>query len=125
MNVTFTADDVVAQVKALAAERPHYVYPGADYPRGCSYVDDVAGSHQGQGCLIGQALQRLGVPRDWLREHADEDDGLRASAVLRALGVPGRTGYASSFLDAAQTRQDHGEPWGRCVARAARVAEEK
>ena len=125
MNVTFTAADVVAQVRALAAERPDYVYPGADNPRGCSYVDDDLGSGKGQGCLIGQALQRLGVPRDWLREHGDwspgDNGGVTASVLLSHLEVA-EDYTASRFLNTVQMHQDGGEPWRLAVEAAERAA---
>lgn len=126
--ITFTAADVVAQVRALAAANPDYVYPGALDGGECSYVYDRLGSGTGQGCLIGQALQALGVEREWLRDHGDDAISMpnagpsSASQVLRSLGVAD-DGDSYEFLDDVQARQDGGERWGGAALLATWVLE--
>ena len=48
------------EVRKLADERPDFVYD--EDGSGCSYVYDSVNSEVGEGCIVGQALQALGVP---------------------------------------------------------------
>lgn len=115
---TFTVDDVMAQVRALAAERPDYVYrpvaPGAL----CSYVT----GQDGQGCIVGQALMRLGVPKERLAaSEADEGTAVPADELLQDLLDLDTAAMATNevgWIMSVQTGQDSGETWGKAVAYA-------
>lgn len=110
---TFTAEDVVAQVRNLAAERPGYVYSPGEY-ESCSYVT----GEDGQGCIIGQAVQRLGVPAELLEALEDKAaGGLGVKSLLSTLlGDEEAFSPAGSWLASVQARQDASAPWGAAVA---------
>lgn len=96
-----TLEDVVEQVRAVAAENPDFVNSGA-----CSYFP-----HEGapQGCIVGAACRRLGIKF--------EHDG--NIAEVRLAPLQGDRG-ALQWLGRVQGLQDDGEAWGYCVERADR-----
>ena len=107
----FTSADVVAQVRALAQERPDYVYqrPLGNPETECSYLTGA----DGQGCIMGQALTRLGVSIEAL----STIEGENVMAALPRLAV--RTTPSDGWwLRAVQEQQDHGSTWGQAVRRA-------
>ena len=119
--MAFTVADVIEQVRALAAERPEFVYRSTstddgDHPS-CSYVTGA----DGQGCIIGQALMRLGVEEERLADLEDSiPGGMGADTLLfRLLG----RGYAEGemWISAVQASQDTGIPWGKAV----KIADER
>lgn len=114
----FTDDDVVRVVRELAAERPDFIY--TQQPEGlahgvgkstCSYVGARMGVKGGEGCIVGQALQRLGVKKKTLRRR----EGEPATAVLRRLGVDPGWVHNGWWLNRVQAHQDMGNSWGYCV----------
>lgn len=107
MSQEVTADDVLAEVRKLASE-----YPDATYSGPCSYVVGYAGP--GRGCLIGQALRRLG----FTKEQLDNVDDGPASYALRRLNIPTYvfdSWKSVRILDQIQIYQDDGTPWGEAV----------
>lgn len=115
----FTATDVAAKVREIAATKPDYVY---GLPL-CANVDGPPGNMIG-GCIVGRALVELGVaPQRFV------DLGIRTAGVfktLRCLGIfdgSTKSDYteqwsAVSFLLDVQVLQDRRLPWGSAVARA-------
>lgn len=118
--MTITSAQVVEQVVALAAERPEFVYrPVTDGKTSglCSYV---TGEH-GQGCLVGQALMRLGIPEEALatfeREAGEKGLDTGAPNALPELGVICDHDDLDWLAD-VQLHQDAGHPWGQAVEEA-------
>lgn len=121
-NYTFTAEDVVAEVRKIAAEMPDFVYTdqGADLGPGeftapCSYLGRSVGDEQGQACIVGTALQRLGVSRDDLLEQ----EGNCALDAVRLLLSPTEPRLPVRYwLAHVQQAQDTGFSWGDAVRMA-------
>ena len=116
--MTFTPQDIVREIRTLAQERPDYVYEGVGDTSTCSYV---TGADGGPGCLVGQALQRLGVPRETLAEvegDIDLNGGLGVRRLLTALLGPVHLQRAVSWIERVQDAQDSGSRWHDAVASA-------
>ena len=107
-----TVEAIRDEVLALADEHPDATYVPDGESKTCSYV---RGSAAGQpGCLLGQALIRLGVDPDELAEvEGVQPVGVRIIEVLDAMEVP-RSNVVES-LAWAQDLQDDGVPWGSAV----------
>ncbi|GAA1411999.1 hypothetical protein AUR04nite_00280 [Glutamicibacter uratoxydans] len=123
------AAQVVEAVRKLAEERPDFVY--ADQPervafreahpgmKECSYlgayvpseIDPTFASYEGEGCIVGQALARLGVSRDDLVEV----EGESAKYVMVGNSMP--LTYEPGWLSVVQSEQDEGRSWAEAVAR--------
>lgn len=76
-----TLQQMNEKVRELAKERPDFTYskqPGAGHDE-CSYVASSVGGHEGEGCIMGQALTALGIGEEVLREYEE--------AVGRALNI--------------------------------------
>ena len=114
----FDPKRLVAEVRALAAEKPRFVYTAIDVHSDadgggdkCAYVHGNEG-----GCIIGQAALRAGMDLDELREKdADEDD---TSVSVQFAGYPSLSNEALNWLSKVQYSQDLKYPWARAVARA-------
>jgi len=125
-NLTIPA--IIAEVRKVAAERPNFVY--AEQPERvalvermgtingnleCSYLGafnvETGAEPVGEGCIVGQALKRLGVNDGHLRDH----EGRSASSVVASL-----TGNykGSGWLNLVQSGQDGGLSWAEAVAGA-------
>lgn len=111
----FTPADVEREVRALAAERPDFVYTAqvsAD-PNDvmCGYAGEQSNSTNGEGCIVGQALQRLGVSKMELLAL----DGEIATRVIEDI-----TGMIladnTRWVRAVQAFQDMGMSWGGAVS---------
>lgn len=113
----FTVEDIRREVLALADERPDFVYTvqkereGLDAGSSCSYTGAIMGSTEGEACIFGQALTRLGVSKDALM-------GVSLSIVALLSSEFGRDVHNFDYADAlrrVQFAQDHGTPWGKAV----------
>jgi hypothetical protein len=126
-TVTFTPSDVVAKMRELAAERPDYVYDNEGMgnsmdgfsPTSCFYRHGE--DRERAGCIVGQALDRLGyvVP--------EELEGSTSTYVLNYIfgaGTATQEGMADiRWVRDVQSQQDIGSTWGKAVAHADAVAE--
>ncbi len=110
-----TVPEVITEMRKIATERPDFVYveqPMNEPERrtsGCSYVSASVGLSEGEGCIVGQALQRLGFDKAALQPF----DGHVASAALTGLGVT--HGEGDYWIDKVQSKQDTGSSWGEAV----------
>lgn len=103
---------VYDEIVRLAKENPTFTYVSKDAPNEnrcvCFYN---RGSNYGpscEGCLVGQALQRLG----W--SDKIELDFFGDAQELFASYLGPLTGSIMEKISAAQSRQDSGKPWGEC-----------
>lgn len=116
--MTLTIHNVIGEVRKLAAERPDFNYreQPMEHPETradqCSYVYASVGVTEGEGCIIGQALQRLGVSEETLLEN----DTVFASAFLLNLGVTETDLTSYRWIDRVQSLQDTGKTWGEAVS---------
>jgi hypothetical protein len=115
MSVNFTLDDVVAKVREVAAERPTYVYNNegmSEYSSSCFYRHGEYGERP--GCIVGQALDRLGyvVP--------EVDEGTNAGVVLGGLFdlSDDDNGLKANWVWKVQKEQDGGKSWGDAILEA-------
>lgn len=115
----FTLEDLRREVLALADERPDFVYTAqkerAGLERGggasCSYTGALMFSTEGEACIFGQALTRLGVSKDTLM-------GVSTNIVSLLSGKFGLDVHNIDYDDAlrrVQFSQDGGVSWGEAV----------
>lgn len=99
-----TIEQVIAEVRRLADEKPDFVYPRP--PGGsCKYTPD----NEQPGCIFGQALSALG----W-RFALPEIEGHGIAGALQRLNIdtpPRQTRWCAEV----QIAQDGGQPWGEAV----------
>ena len=105
---TATFDEVVAEVKAIADERPDYIYPYSFNEEVCMYFSDGQPS-----CIVGHWLARRGVTVDDIRPF---NTGAGPS-VFRSLGIANLDSATVHFLSNVQAAQDTGTPWGEAFAK--------
>lgn len=118
MTYNFTAMDVLNEVVRLSEEDPDFVYttqPGREGFISCGYAGLAPGTTEGRSCIVGQALQNLGVPKDELCHLIS-----RASAVLEGdLHIENDDRLdAFKIIDDVQSHQDIGHSWSESVRRA-------
>ena len=112
VSVPFTLDDVVSKVREVAAERPDFVYSSPN-PDNCLYRHGE--NREEPGCIIGQALDRLGyvVPQAW--------EGSNAEALMDHIyDLSQHDDVRASWLRYVQGEQDRAKPWGEAVSEADR-----
>lgn len=105
-----TGSQIIEQVRLLAQERPDHVYRKRGAGRSCGYAGDAIGSTRGEGCIIGQALMRLGVRRADLVSL----EGVVSSALPK-LGIHRYDTDERNWMSSVQKSQDTWSTWGRSV----------
>lgn len=115
-----TAEQVIAEVRRLAAEQPDFVYGAQEGAGGnCSYFGCAIGDTSGQACIVGQALAGLNVDMSGLLETEKTAAGVTAGGALRRRMVDvAYTESEASWLTEVQYLQDADVPWGEAVAKA-------
>ena len=113
----FDPKRLVAEVRALAAEKPDFVYTAIDFHSDadgggekCSYVHGNDG-----GCIVGQGALRAGMDLDELSEKDNDGEDTSVSSQFMDYGL---STDALGWLSAVQYYQDTGSPWGAAVAHA-------
>lgn len=108
------------EILKLAAEKPDFVYTKQGVPsNGCSYVGASMHTEGGEGCIIGQALMRLGVSETGLREW--ESGYSTANSIGRLLydaefiTVTEMDNHLIDAIQDTQAGQDTGCSWGEAV----------
>lgn len=128
MSVDYTAADLICEVRAVAAERPDFVYSsqsGASIME-CSYFGQAIGDPTGEPCIVGQAFKRLGgAPEGLLEAEGSEslDDaflGTGIGYILERFEIQ-RTTEQAKWLAAVQRAQDTGDSWRFAVEHADEV----
>ena len=113
----FTLEDLRREVLALGDERPDFVYTAQKEREGlgsseyCSYTGARLHSTDGEACIYGQALTRLGVSQDTLM-------GLSTNIVSLLSVKFGLDVHNIDYDDAlrlVQFAQDGGVSWGEAV----------
>jgi hypothetical protein len=110
-KVNFTLDDVVAKVREVAAERPTYVYDNGTGGELSSCFYRHGADRSEPGCIVGQALDRLGyvVPELW--------EGTNASSLLQSIFPEvDRVDSRIFWVRSVQSAQDGGMSWADAVA---------
>lgn len=108
LYTTEQAIAIAGKVIEIANARPNARYLASHKVGGCSYSTgrvSCDGCTSDGGCLIGQAITALGYPLP------HNDSGIRNH--LKTWGH-----LVADFLQAVQSHQDDGKPWGEAVSEA-------
>ena len=95
------AADAIAEIERVTIEHPDQRYTPDPINGTCAYTPDA---NNPLGCLIGQALHRLGVPWNELT-----GKGYATSLPFRTI-----TREEQNMLLEMQRLQDQQRPWGAC-----------
>lgn len=109
--VNITIDQLIAEVRRLAAANPTAVYHRPEGQGICSYRNGLATDEKevvcGQGCIFGQAFENLGAERP-----SDEDGSIRmVISNRRILSSHDKV----SWCFKVQEMQDDENNWGDCI----------
>lgn len=112
-----TAEQVEAEVRRLALERPGYAYSPSNFPdsgwgSSCKYTHTLGDGEECPGCIIGVAIFNLTGRLVDQRRHGVAV----ANLPFMADHYNSRVG---AFLRSVQNLQDGGETWGNAVRSAA------
>lgn len=126
-TITFPAPaDIVEAVREIADEFPTHVYEkDLMGDQECRYEKDGHGD-----CIIGCALERLGVPTEHIRWLDSAADSGASAAVFniwyeRYSDIPDtETGMLIRWLNRVQSEQDNGTSWGAAVLDADELLEQ-
>lgn len=117
MTYNFSIKDILNEVIRLSEEDPDFVYttqPGREDTLSCGYAGREAGTTEGRSCIVGQALQNLGVPKDELVKMIDYAD----ETITTHLNIHAKDSYDWDYLNKLtdiQLNQDKGLSWGDSV----------
>lgn len=107
---TIHLSDLVDQVRKVAAQYPDFIYTKTPGGR-CLYGPTKKNPH---GCIMGKALQDLGLPLP------PEGEGISTFLAHAAefLITPDDQARLLYWLDEVQAAQDSGVSWGQAVSDA-------
>jgi hypothetical protein len=127
---TVGAEKLIQTIRDVADDNPDYVYEAPEHMKVtasdplCYYVHTSADGLKA-GCLIGKALNTLGVPLEVLKANEGAGAGSLIPRVLDLTGSSEAVYSAISFAVYAQSAQDGAEsvtdtrmPWGEAVQAA-------
>ena len=103
---------LVAAVRALAAENPERVYASCSVA-GCVYKPTKQQDGGTYGCIVGEALRRIGVSSTGL-DSVDGEQGIYSR--LFQIGI--RDDVQIDWLTKVQGLQDSGTSWSEAVLKA-------
>lgn len=118
---TTTLKDIAATVRAIATERPDFRYrtQPMENPalRGdkCSYISASREVQEGEGCIVGQALMRLGFTRDDLRRVEGYSSDMAMEKLDVVMDRDEDTEGLLGWINTVQGRQDTGATWQKAV----------
>lgn len=115
MTLKLTYEQAKADLEALAAERPDYVYEAPEKEEEdeapiCMYFHENAPS-----CIVGHVMARHGMTQDQLTSFENAGTAVYGLFANDTLQVDRKTGV---MLSRAQAMQDQGSTWGDSVAEA-------
>lgn len=101
-----TVDQVNTELRRLITENPDFVYTPKPKLGGCNYLTGPSYEpNRCNGCIFGQALQNLGVPKS----------DLKINRTITSLWVYWFSYEPPEFWRKIQCRQDAGHPWGNLL----------
>ena len=99
-----TVKQIDDELRKLMTEQPDFRY--ASGHAGCFYHQGPTGdSERCDGCIFGQAFQRLGITKETLKNEC-------TSNRIAKLNEPWLTDEKPEYWTAIQSHQDNGQPWG-------------
>ncbi|GAA1064712.1 hypothetical protein [Streptomyces asiaticus] len=118
MKVEITGEQLTAAIREVVAENPDRVYEAPQHMRdgySCYYVHtDEDGNNTQAGCVVGQALCRLGVPLSRLAGL----EGSTADYVVPETTTLSDRDPAVAFANRVQEKQDLGATWADALRTA-------
>lgn len=114
-----TSEQLLKEVIKLSAEQPEKIYQrGYPLTNICSYVS----GGDGEGCIMGQALVRLGVDPELL-SHWEDAESLVDTTIQTLLESPSapftyEEEFTTDVFSQIQGKQDQSIPWRKCVLSA-------
>jgi hypothetical protein len=113
------ATKVMDTLRTVVAERPDYVYEAPEElvtdGASCFYVHGDA-----PGCLVGQVLNRLGVPLTDMERYEGTGAYSLLPHVVELTGDPDAADDVATALTEAQYQQDQGVTWSKALELATR-----
>lgn len=114
---TVTDEDLKSALRTVAEGSPGYVYTSPEWQgepgtSGCYYVHHARDDESilAPGCMVGYALNALGVPLSALKEWEHNP-----AVDLLDEFFPGASADVRAAYRRAQARQDRGCPWGKAI----------
>lgn len=116
MSIALTDKQVLTSLRSLVEENRDKVYQSPDVSGLglCYYVHQDDAGTKSAGCIVGNLLNRLGVPLEALE--GAETQG--AHAAMAVVGVTGVSYPIRMFLRTLQSYQDRGMSWGEAFDQA-------
>lgn len=114
-----TYEDVLTEVIKVGEAEPDFVYtdqPDVNYGGACHYLYGNA-EGEGRGCIVGQALLNLGIPKERIESFREDYADVFLPNVL-GIDSPGEGSEEYTTLKTIthiQFAQDDGKPWGEAV----------
>jgi hypothetical protein len=104
-KIKATNQQIVDTIRAVAAEQPDRVYTSPELDNTCLYVHRDYDGNMVPGCIVGVALNRLGVP---LSELANLERHTARSVIAELVDRPytDYSGMAEAWITHVQRRQD-------------------
>lgn len=104
-DIRIKGSDLVAEVRRLADEQPDFIYkqPSGSH---CSYRPQGGND----GCIVGQALRRLGWEVPFLLDDGPIDDNIQEGRF-----PVDATRAEARWLLSIQSWQDCGASWGKAI----------
>jgi hypothetical protein len=119
----FTWEALEAEVVSLATAEPDYIDPLSAKGAPCQYQS--SGTYR--GCIVGQALTKLGITdEELMRVERLSPTHVEFAAVFdlpfdRRANGPRNSRVAARRITSVQGGQDTGEPWGHALEMAQAV----
>lgn len=114
-----TVQSVIDEMRKLAAEEPDFIYAEQAYASaviGCSYLGaSIDYPNKGKGCIVGQALERLGVAREELKK-LELSTASNALFQLDIVATTDKERTALNWINSVQSGQDNGMSWRESMA---------
>ena len=117
-KANFTIDQLIQEVRNLAAESPHNRYHNRG---GACFYSKLLCDNGAIGCIFGQAFQRLDIDVEEIDNHADAEDfdgyGSSIDRVIPKLGIEADS-FELSWCKKVQTAQDNDKTWASAIEEA-------
>ena len=110
MNKTIkdlTVGQVNKALLELAEENPDFIYNDEGNGGQCYYHKGVFKGEKCDGCIFGQAFQRLGLTKEYLKNYV--------SGTIKGIWVEHHQCSPPSYWIDIQFWQDSGKPWGETI----------
>ena len=106
---TLTIKQIDDELRKLMNEQAEFTYVDEDGPKGCFYTHGPSNDpHRCDGCIFGQAFQRLGISKEII------EDDIKNEYIAYAVANWLPRKKPDYWVD-IQEAQDNGVAWGRLI----------